>query len=410
MKTLRILSFSLAILALVFCSSCSKDAPYNYTPDNYEFSDPRSVILINNCNDFGFNLFRYMYNHRTDSNIMVSPVSVALALGMTYNGAEGSTKQAMELALGFSGISRHDINRVYSNLMNHLLAVDPNLLLAIANSIWYRNTFTVNQMFLDTNHLYFNAQISALDFNDPDAKDIINNWVSTQTHGKIQDIISEITWDDMMFLINAIYFKGAWKNRFDPAQTSQMTFETGNGSTVTADMMFMEDTFPVFQNSMFDAIQLPYAGNKYSMIIMLPRSPYDNVDIISNLNSQNWNGWLDGFVARDMLLYLPRFKFETEKNLNEALSALGMGVAFSDDADFSGISSQMDLLINEVKHKTYIEVDEEGTEAAAVTSVGVGVTSVPDNLFMANHPFLFLIKDNKSKAIVFAGVLGNPAE
>lgn len=410
MRTLKLLFANSACFVLLVLSSCSKDKPVSFPIDNYNFSDTKSVTLINNCNDFGFNLFHYLYVNRTDSNLMLSPVSVALALGMTYNGAEGTTKQSMENALGLSGLSRHDINQVYSNLMHHLLIANPSLLVAIANSIWYRDNFSVEQAFLDTNHFYYDAQIAPLNFNDPNAKDIINSWVASQTRNKIPEIITQITGDDMMFLINAIYFKGSWKTNFDPALTTVMQFSTGNSNNVQADMMTREDTFPVYQNSVFSAIQLPYASNKFSMTIMLPNYTNSVADIINNLNSANWNTWMSSFSERDMILYMPRFKFATDKTLNQALSSLGMGVAFTDQADFSGINNSMQLQITEVKHKTFIEVNEEGTEAAAVTSVGVGTTSVPDNLFMVNRSFLFAIQDNKSRAVVFIGVVGNPAE
>lgn len=408
MKTIRL--FGPIILSAIFIfPSCKKDNKSIDPIDNYNFSDTKSISIINNCNDFGFSLFKYLYTSRTDSNVMLSPVSVALALGMTYNGTAGTTRQAFETTLCLSGLSQHDVNRVYSNLMNHLLIADPNLLVAIANSIWYRNTFSVEQMFLDTNHFYYNAAINPLDFSDPGAKDIINSWVAAQTRNKIPEIINQITPDDMMFLINAVYFKGSWKYRFDPTQTTAMSFDLGNGTNVNANMMFQEDTFPEFQNNIFSAIELPYTLNKFSMIIMLPKSGKTINDIITNLSSQNWNDWLNSFAERDMKVYLPRFKFATDKTLNAALSALGMGIAFTDGADFSGINPNVGLQITEVKHKTYIEVNEEGTEAAAVISIGIGTTSLPDNQFMANHPFLFAIKDNKSEAVVFIGVLGNPS-
>jgi len=410
MKTVTHFS-AFALLSVVLAFSSCKTDNHNISPvDNYNFSDAKSISIINHCNDFGFNMFRYLYTNRTDSNVMVSPVSVALALGMAYNGTSGTTQQAFETALGLSGMSRHDINQVYSNLMNHLLIADPDLLVAIANSIWYRNNFHVEQMFLDTNHFYYNAAINPLDFSDPGAKDIINRWVAAQTRNKIPEIITQITPDDMMFLINAVYFKGAWKYRFDPTQTMAMTFELGNGNSVNSNMMFQEDTFPVYQNAVFQAIELPYSGNKFSMIIMLPKAGKSINDIVSVLSVQNWSDWLSAFSEGDMKVFLPQFKFATDKTLNNVLGALGLGIAFTDNADFSGINHDVPLQITEVKHKTYIEVNEEGTEAAAVTSIGIGVTSAPENQFLANHPFLFAIKDNKSQTVVFIGVLGNPAE
>lgn len=402
----KIILFSAFILSIAY--SCKKDEKKN---QGYDFSDLKSQTVINNSNSFGFDLLKQVNSSEAiDNNFMISPTSVALALAMTYNGSSGQTKEAFEQIFHLQGMSTTDINNVFSNLMNHLITNDPGLLLQIANSIWYRNTFYVQQSFLDTNTFYYNSIVSPLDFNNPASKDIINNWVASNTNNKITSIIDEIDPQTVMFLINAIYFNGLWKYSFNPQSTIQNSFTLENGSIIQVPFMVNDNNYNFYSNSLFNAIELPYMNNKMSMIVFLPTDEKTVTDIIDSLSTSYLNNCLQSFTIQNKILQLPKFEFEYKNILNDELVAMGLGVAFDGgSADFSRINTLEQLFISKVVHKTYIKVNEEGTEAAAVTSVEIGVTSFPSNYFTVNKPFLFMIRDIKSGAIVFTGRVSNPS-
>jgi serine protease inhibitor len=372
---------------------------------------PEATELISSDNQFGLNLFKGVLEEaEARENVMISPLSVSLALSMTLNGAEGNTRDEMEEAMEMSGLSQEQINELNLQLVNALLAHDPNVVLEIANSIWYRDDYTVKPDFIQVNQQYYDAEVSALDFSDPGTIDVINSWVSTKTHDKIEEIVKEINPQSFMFLINAIYFKGAWRTEFDEKDTYDGDFQVNENTVVKVPMMSAELDINTMRNDMFSAVELPYGKGNWSMFILMP--DYDNTldDVVSELNGENWSSWLESFTpTSEVNIHIPKFTFEFESSLKESLIALGMQEAFSSAADFSGILEGGGILISDVKHKTFIEVNEKGTEAAAVTSVEMELTSA-GNYFYANRPFLFVIAEKSSNTIMFIGRLVYPEE
>ena len=231
------------------------------------------------------------------------------------------------------------------------------------------------------------------------------------TNNLIEKIIDEITPDHVMFLINAIYFKGVWTYRFDPAHTQNDFFTTGNGTTQSCRMMHLTGDLRYFDNAAFQAIDLPYGDAGFSMTILLPRAGIQIDSLIAALTPENWVSWMAGFSTQKVELAMPKFTTQYEIKLNDVLAALGMGVAFTDQADFSRMFKPGGLAIDEVKHKTFVKVDEEGTEAAAVTSVGIVPTSLPQIISMRiDHPFIFVIRENRSQTMLFIGKIAVPGQ
>ncbi len=417
---MKTLSLNIIISILVFASmqiSCKKDSS---PPANNNNNNNGQVVyftlnekkLSGNDNIFGLELFKKLSNSKSlNENLMISPLSVALALGMTYNGADGTTRTEMEEVLNLNGMSVTEINESYKGLIDKLKSLDANVVFNIANSIWYSNTFSVLPDFLNTNSIYFYSEVTPLDFSQSDAKDIINKWVSDKTNKKIEEIVDDISPETVMFLINAIYFKGIWKYTFDKKETKIAPFYMEDGNTKDVKMMKQKVAkIKVFQNNLFSAAELPYGKEQYSMIVMVPSGDKTANDIISQMDDNNWNLWLNSFYEApdSFTVTLPKFKFKYEKSLKQILSDIGMGIAFSDMANFSKINSSADLKISEVKHKTYIDVDEQGTEAAAVTSVEIINTSWTFDNLRADRPFLFVIKEKQTNVILFIGKVAEP--
>jgi serpin B len=372
----------------------------------------KSLELIESDNNFGLDFFQKVATENTTENIMVSPLSVALALGMTYNGSGGTTRDAMKETLKLGNMTDDEINASYKSIIDQLLKLDPKVILNIANSIWYKLNFPVQNEFIALNKEYYYAEVNELDFYAPGAKDIINGWVNNKTKGLIPAIIDEIPPEAVMYLINAIYFKGTWTYEFDPDDTKEQDFHTEGGMTEKVDMMQMEADVLYTGNDLFDAISLPYGDGQFNMFIMLPKTGKSTADIVAELNNDNWNTWLNSLGKQKVVVKLPKFKFEFFRLLNDDLTSMGMGIAFDpDSADFSGINPDRELYISRVLHKTFIEVNEEGTEAAAVTAVEIGETSYNPNErinFTADHPFLFAIHENSSGTILFMGRVNLP--
>ncbi len=408
MKTNRLLILICTIFTVTSCNLNGSDEIQEIPVTE------KTAALLQAENKFGFELFQRVYSHETNTeNIMISPLSVSLALAMTYNGADGETKSAMEKTLKVYGLTADDINQSYYDLVNALNSLDQKVLLEIADAIFYRHDFEVEQDFVKVNKNYYNAEVSALDFGSPTAVDEINNWVAEKTHDKIKTILNEISPSHMMFLLNAIYFKGTWQKEFNTENTKELPFYTASGETVQAEAMQRLDTIPYLINDLFSAIRLDYGTGNYNMYIFLPEDGKNLEDIVYKLDKDNWETWMDGFNNTPKVdIQLPKFKYRFEIKLNQALSEMGMGVAFSDDANFTGINRSGNLKIDYVKHKSFIEVNEEGTEAAAVTIVGVETTSVgngPQNVpFYVNRPFLYAITEKGTGAILFLGTVKNP--
>ncbi len=371
--------------------------------------------LIESDNEFGLKLFKKINETAGDKNIFISPLSISMALGMTLNGADGATQEAMRQTLELSGLTMEEINESYRQLIDLLTQLDPKVQFQIANSIWYRDDFQQPETeFLDRCDEYFNALVTELNFSDPNAPAIINDWVDENTNGKIKEIIKIISADDVMFLINAIYFKGCWTYQFDEDLTQDDLFILPDGSETTCQMMAHKALHKYFVNDRFQAVDLSYGDEAFSMTIFLPNRENGLEALIATLEPDSLEHWLSHFSNRSVDIYLPRFKLHYDLTLNDALTALGMGIAFSSEAaNFSKMYQDVRIWIDRVKHKTFVEVNEEGTEAAAVTSVHMaGTTSgdPQDPLFQANRPFLFMIRENYSQTILFIGKIVDPTQ
>jgi serpin B len=404
-----------ATVPAVLFANCSDS--HGPSPEDPITSLPRELTvaeqeLIQADNTFALKLFREVNEHDPGKNVFISPLSVAMALGMTYNGAAGGTQQAMQEALELQGLTVEEINQSYRDLIDLLRNLDPGVEFTLANSIWYRNTMTFKQDFLDVNQQFFDAEVSALDFADPSAAQTINGWVNEKTNGKIPEIVPDpIPWHIVMYLINAIYFKGDWSYQFDKDQTHDAPFTLSNGSQTTVDMMSHGDEIEFGRNSDIgvQVADLRYGGEAFSMTILLPEAASDIDDLVQRLTQDNWESWIGGLSDGSMYLSMPKFTMEYEIELTDVLTALGMGEAFQPNvADFTGMCCQPgELYIDEVKHKTFVDVNEEGTEAAAATSVGIGLTSAPPS-FVVDRPFLFVIREKLSGTILFMGKVLDP--
>lgn len=399
-------------LTLLIVAGCERELDPEIIKSEPGAVDP---IVVSANTKFAFNLFSEIRKIEQDKNIFVSPYSVSVALAMTLNGAAGETEQAMVNTLQLQGIDSDLINSGYSHLNQNLQSTDSELILTIANSLWGKQGIPFKQDFLDRNSQFFKAEITTLDFSDPSASQTINMWVDTHTNGKIQKIVDDnIDPQMVLFLINAVYFKGSWQTKFDSENTRDATFHLESGSTKQVPMMNRTDEYLHYVNHEdgLQAINLPYGDGSISMYIFLPSRDSNLTDFLESLNAENWENWTSQFQERKIWVQIPKFKLEYETSLIDSLKFLGMSVAFDEGrADFSRMA-QLDnldsnLYIAKVKHKTFIDVNEEGSEAAAVTGIGIAVTSLPPQ-FIADRPFFFAIRDNETKTVLFMGTVVDP--
>ena len=369
-------------------------------------------LVIARSNTFGFDLLQEVdeWREADQPNTILSPLSASMALGMALEGSAGETFTEMQSALGFEGMTREEINASYSGLLDLLLALDPAVEVGIANSAWSRQGFPFETEYFNAITNSFQATVGELDFGDPGAKDIINQWVNDQTNGRIEEIIDQIGPLDILFLINAVYFKGEWTTQFKKANTYQAPFHLEDGSTVDVSMMSgeVEDAGFAWLEGGRMVAELPYGGQAFGMVVVLPGSGETVDDLLATVDDGTWSSWMDALHTGETMVQMPKFELEWDGLLNDALKDMGMERAFRpDQADFSRMTPATDAHISAVRQKTYMKVDEEGTEAAAVTSVTVGITSAPPGITV-DRPYLLAIRERLSGTILFLGTVRDP--
>lgn len=396
---------------ILFSAGCSKNQDENLPTEPVKINlTSTQTSIVGSGNDFAFDIFkRVEKSAENGQNIMISPLSISYALSMVMNGANGATRDSILKALRFQGLTPDEVNGSFKTLTEALLSVDKRVAMSIANSVWIENNFVVKQPFRDILANYYSAESKYFDITDPDVVVPINNWISDKTNGLITNMLQSLPDNEVMLLINAIYFKGKWQTEFKKEETTDATFNKPSGSSAIK-MMNQTDTFKVYDGDGFKLGEFPYGQGNFVMDIILPDATDGLLTRLSLLTKETFNSWVGQMEAQKVELSLPRFKYGFESDLTANLSKMGMGIAFSDAADLTNIAD-MGLLITGVFHKTFIETNEEGTEAAAVTIVGVGTTSVgPDPIiFKADHPFIYIIRETTTNSIIFMGKVEDPS-
>lgn len=409
--TIIICILLIATMILTACSSPSEDLMKGIISGNKNrLPEPMDTELNKAILDFTWNMFKE--SSENDGNIMISPPSAYLALAMTLNGADNETKTEMLKGLSADNITLDDLNIGLNDWMNSLMSKDRIAKLSITNSIWLREGYKANKDFLQRNADYYSAYIRSLNFSDSLAPATINKWVKDATNDKIEKIVEEIDDDVMMYLINAIYFNGDWKEQFSPNKTLNMEFNTPSG-IVKTDFMNRRGNIDLLQLNNISGVVLPYMDEQFAFVGLLPAQGQTPKDLINNLSALDLMKLLKNKEVKNIELSLPKFESSYEDSLKNELSNMGMNIAFDPSkADFSQMSEdlQKDLYISEVKQKTYIKVDEKGTEAAAVTSVGAEVTSMLIELprVVFDRPFVYGIVDVTTGIPLFIGIMENP--
>jgi serine protease inhibitor len=394
----------IALIALAALCACSDHGP-DRAPDLLT-ALPRELTadeirVSAAANDFALRLFRGLNSAQPSENVFVSPLSVSMSLGMAMNGAEATTLDEMRSTLGFGSATLAEINRGYQGLMGLEAGLDPTTTFSIANSVWIRQGFPVKQPFIDEVRAAFDADVRSSPFDASTVTDV-NSWVSSETNGRITEIVEQISPADVMFLINAIYFKGSWREQFDPARTANGPFAALGGEQQVP-LMVREEVQARFAFLNGARIgELLYGNGAFAMTIVIPDG--DVAAFAATLDSTRWAQLLAAMPeqTREVRAVLPRFTMEYERQLKDDLIALGMAVPFAPgQANFSRMTDES-VFIAFVKHKTFVLVNEEGTEAAAVTNTGVQVTSGPPCICVT-QPFLFVIRERLSGTILFMG-------
>ncbi len=373
----------------------------------FTFETTQAGELSSSINRFGLELFRKVVNATdSDSNVCISPLSASYALTITYNGAAGKTREDMSTALALSGMSPDEVNQAYLKLTSRLTKEDKATIMEIANSIWYRTGLAVKADFTALCQNKFDALVREMDFSSPEAAEIINKWVADNTRDKIKSIIDPpIDPDIVMMLINAIYFKAVWQNPFDPQRTGPAPFTLPDRSRTECMMMNKIDAFDYYSNDLFQAIELPFGNGRFAMTVLLPDQSITADDLIAKMDDKTMSEWFANFEETSIILHLPRFKFSSDFGLNNMLKKMGMEIAFTGKADFSNMVDDR-IWIDSVIHKTFIQVDEQGAEAAAATAVIMKKSFIPS--MVVDRPFLLLIREVDSGAIMFIAKVVNP--
>ena len=376
-------------------------------------TDAQTLATANN--DFAFKLLKQLAKDQPVTNIFISPYSASTVLQMVGNGAAGRTKAEMQQILGTTGFSSAGVNAANKDIAQSLNSGNTNVILTTANAIWYRQGTPVKPEFISCNQQFFGATVDGLNFQDPHAVDVINAWANEKTHGKISRIADGMI-DPIytkLFLANAVYFKGKWEDPFDANDTKDRPFHLRGGGQKIIPMMTKSKTFTYRRGTGYQAVRLPYQGENLAMYVFLPDTNSSPEHLLAIMSGDTWQRVTKpGFSEKEGTVVLPKFKLEYSVELKQPLQALGMKLAFDmDKADFSGIAPG--LFISHARQKTFVEVKEEGTEAAAVTGVAMeslGIAMPPPNPFqmIVDRPFLFLIEDNQTGTILFMGILFDP--
>lgn len=366
--------------------------------------------LIAAANDFGFRLLAELHMASPTANLFLSPASIAIALTMTYNGAQGETQRAMAETLGLAGLTTEAVNAAYATFVTGLNALDPKVRLALANSLWVDIREVLRPEFVAQNRTTFRAELANLDFGKADeAARTINAWVEGKTENKIKDLLAPLNvLNAALVLVNAIYFKGAWQREFDKAETREGCFTLLDATTKRLAMMHQSGEYRYHEDDTAQVIELPYGEGRVGMIIVLPRKDVDFNLFRGSLDAARLEHWAANLWPVDGDIILPRFKVAYKKELNDALGALGMGIAFGERADFGGIMPGP-LFISLVIHQAFMDVNEEGTEAAAATAV-VMARGLPMDRFhmVVDRPFFCAIRDHATGANLFMGWVTDP--
>jgi serpin B len=412
MKTSVLIILSLAaVTGFVSCSKDNSGQEPDLTPKNLELT-AKGLEVVAYGNEFGVELFTRVAPVE-NKNLMLSPLSASTALTMLLNGCAGDTYDQLKETLRYpDNMSISEINEVYRSLVSQLLDVDPKVKLSLANAIFYRQGFSVKSPFLTIMDTDFEAEIAGLDFNLPASLTTINKWASDNTNGKIPKVLDEISGDAVMFLMNALYFKGDWSYQFDKALTSERPFYTDGSNSVDVSTMKGDIGSKVTNGSNYSAIELPYGRTNFTMVVIVPEGTLS--DFIAAFAPEKWNTITSAFDAQEeygeLTVYMPKYKFSYEKYLNDQLQSMGMVDAFIPGlANLSGISDAS-IYVDFVKQNTFVEVDEKGTEAAAVTTIGIVETSFPPGPqeFVIDKPFVFAIRERTTNALLFIGQVVNP--
>jgi serine protease inhibitor len=402
MTVTRITFLAACVVSLGACSNT--DGPAQKAPSVTLSASEEQIATSGN--GFSFALFQQIAKAERGNNVFVSPLSASMSLGMTMNGAAGTTLDGMRSALRLGSGDVGQINAGYQGLIALLRGLDATTTFQLANSIWYRNTFSFNQAFLDTTKRYFDASVQGLNFSDVSGSlSTINGWVSANTGGRIPTILDDITADEVMFLINAIYFKGTWQLQFDPKATAPSTFLAADGTSQSVPFMnrpeHLEPEFKAGSAQGLLIAELPYGNGAFAMDILLVPSTTASIDsVAAQLDAATWSALVASLTDTDESLAMPKFTMTYDRTLNADLSSLGMGVAFTDQANFSGMSAAP-VKLSFVKQKAFVTVDETGTTAGASTVTGV--VPVALRQMRVDHPFIFVIRERETGTIVFMG-------
>lgn len=401
---------SFLVLLFLTLGACQQDGtdpvpidPINPLPSESEIGR----FQVTSSELFSLNLLQEVNSQETNQqkNIFLAPLSIKIALAMVLNGADANTAAEIQNTLGFADLSMEQINADFQNLMEALPGIDPKVSLQIANSVWHDQTFTANPNFIQTLENVFTAEVQELDFKDPASPGIINDWVKNNTENKIDKILDQIDPNELMFLINAIYFKGDWAEPFLPELTTDFDFELSTNETKTVKMMISNRDVLVSRQDNYEAFELPYGDAKFGLTILLPNPGYSVDELIARLDENEWKALHENMITNGATVGLPKFEMEYDVDLNSVLQNMGIQEAFTDRANFSKLAEG--VLISKVKHKTFLNVDEQGTEASGATSIGIAPTSARP-ILLCNRPFVMVIEERASNTIIFAGKIVNP--
>ena len=407
----NVLWVAVALMMVMGLGACSSDD--QFTPDEplpNEDNERKDITLtraeqtlVNSNNDFAFNLFRQVTSQKSE---IVSPISITYALGMLNNGAAGETQAEINKVLGFGETGADGINAFCRKMLTEAPKLDKLTKVMIANNIYMNKDYELKPDFVSLAKAFYDATPETRDFADGKTRDVINKWCSDHTEGMIPEVLKkdEFDPDAVSYLLNAIYFKGAWSEKFDKGNTKNELFHGYNGDTQVP-MMHQEHEFNYTETDDCQALRLPYGNNAYSMTILLPKEGKTVSDVLSTLTAETWlqYQWMGNAIVD---VRLPRFESKTEVNLNNVMSALGMPKAFTDFAEFPDFCN-VSTCIGLMKQVAKIKLNEEGTEAAAVTVIGMELTALSSEprrvSFHANRPFLYVISEKSTGAIFFIG-------